>query len=745
LKSSPIIEPTPFPLQELQGTLERLTYHNEENGYTVARLIPLGKTYEVTVVGSLAGVNIGESLNLQGMWTNHPQYGRQFEVRTFTVKYPASIEGIRKYLGSGLIKGVGPATAARIVDRFGLDTLDVIEKQPERLSEVPGIGARRTDQISQAWEAQKHIKDIMVFLQGYEVSTALAVKIYKTYGDSSITVIRSNPYQMARDIYGIGFRTADKIARQMGLALDAPTRIQAGLLYTLGALSNEGHCFATLEQLSKEAARLMEIDQAACEAQVEQLVKQRDLILEEDAVYLPPFYLSERGCASKLRRIQLSASDRLKDFKALNWDWAFAWLDSNNQIQLTEQQKAGIRMALTEKVSVLTGGPGTGKSTITASIIRLLQSRHHSVLLAAPTGRAAKRLNETTGLEAKTIHRLLEYSQNSESQFLRDQKNPLDADLIIVDETSMVDILLMNHLLNAVEYGSHLLLIGDVDQLPSVGPGNVLRDLIGSETIPVTRLDIIFRQAEDSFIIVNAHRINSGDLPLFERNARDFFLFSEPDAKKASDWVVDLVSDRIPNKFGYRSQDIQVLSPMHRGSAGVSELNQRLQQQLNPPDARKLEVEQNQRTFRVGDRVMQMRNDYDRLVFNGDMGHIHAIDVENQVVTVIIDGRPVEYEYNQLDELLHSYAASIHKAQGSEFPVVVIPILTEHYRLLQRNLLYTAVTRARELVVLVGSKRAINLAVRNDHIASRNTRLAQRIRDYKLPDQRPGYHVENMD
>jgi exodeoxyribonuclease V alpha subunit len=737
-------------LQYLEGTLERLTFQNDENGYTVARVIPKGKTYEVTVVGTLSGVNVGELLHLEGIWTSHAQYGRQFEVRSYSVHYPATVEGLRKYLGSGLVRGVGPVTASRIVDYFGLQILDVIETTPHRLREVPGIGEVRAQTISKAWEEQKQIKEIMMFLQGHGVSTSLAVRIYKQYGQESINIVRSNPYQLARDVFGIGFRTADKIAQQMGISLSAPERLQAGLLHTLSTLSDEGHCFATRDQLLNEAVRLLEVSREACEEQLNTLIRQNELFAEDSddkvpgsqAIFLPPFYMAERGVTSRLRRIQLAPRDRLSDFQTVDWQRAFTWLDTQITIQLTEQQKEAVRMALTNKVSVLTGGPGTGKSTITGSIIRLLKARGHTVLLAAPTGRAAKRLSEATGLEAKTIHRLLEFKPGADGPFLRDQKNPLDADLVIIDETSMVDILLMNHLVGAIDQGSHLLLVGDVDQLPSVGPGNVLRDVINSNVVPVTRLETIFRQAEDSFIIVNAHRINQGEMPVISRSARDFFLFNEKDPQKASDWVVDLVSRRIPEKFGFQSQtDIQVLSPMHRGMVGVSDLNLRLQEALNPPGAGKAEFHHGSRVFREGDRVMQIRNDYERLVFNGDMGRILQLDLEEAVALIDFDGRTVQAEFSQLDEVVHAYAVSIHKSQGSEFPVVVIPLLSQHYLMLQRNLLYTAVTRARKLVVLVGSKQAIAMAVRNDRIASRNTKLAKRLQEYTLPKESSKYQV----
>ncbi len=762
------------PLQTLEGTLERLTFQNEENGYTVAKLIPKGKSYEVTVIGTLTGVNPGESVRLRGVWSTHPQYGRQFEVREYTVQLPATVEGIRKYLGSGLIKGIGPVNAGRIVDYFGLKTLDVIETDVNRLREVPGVGAKRTAQIARAWEEQKHIKEIMIFLQSHGVSTGLAVKIYKQYADQALAVVRNDPYRLAKDIYGIGFKTADKIAQKMGFAVDAPERLQAGLRYALGTFSDDGHCFAPRDDLLTTAAELLEVSREACEPQLDALVQVGELVAEsgelritnyelrvanhessseiqnqkskiEQAIYLPPFLYAETAVANKLRQLQASSRDRLAVFRDVEWNKVFDWLEERAAsslappIHLAEQQQAAVRMALMEKVSILTGGPGTGKTTITRSIIQLLRAKRCSVLLCAPTGRAAKRLSEATGLEAKTIHRLLEVKPAEGFRFARDQDNPLDADMVIVDETSMVDILLMNHLLKAVEAGSHLLLVGDVDQLPSVGAGNVLRDLIASGIIPVTRLDTIFRQAEDSYIIVNAHRINRGEMPVCNGPARDFFLFAADDAECAADLVLDIVAQRIPAKFGYDAdRDIQVLSPMHRGAAGVGELNRRLQERLNPPDARKAESMHGARVFRVGDRVMQIRNDYDRQVFNGDMGRVTALDLEEHMLTVNFDGALVGYEFTQLDELVHAYAVSIHKSQGSEFPVVVIPILTQHYMMLQRNLLYTGVTRAAKLVVLVGNQRAIAIAVHNDKIAQRNTRLTERLLAWR-PSSGRGY------
>ncbi|GAP63091.1 exodeoxyribonuclease V alpha subunit [Ardenticatena maritima] len=718
------------PLQELEGTVERITYQNEENGYTVAKIQPKGKRYEITAVGTLSGVQVGESVRLRGFWTTHPEYGRQFEVRSYTVRLPATIEGIRKYLGSGLIKGIGPVMAERIVAHFGKETLNVIEQAPERLLEVPGIGRKRVARIKQAWQEQQRIKEIMLFLQAHGVSTGLAVKIYKQYEDEAIAILRSDPYRLARDIYGIGFKTADAIAQKLGLPPDAPQRIEAGLVYTLSHFADDGHCFATREDLVATASTLLEVPPDVCEWHLDTLLGNETLIADGDAIYLPPFYYAEVGVARKLHLLMQSRHDRLGDFAAADWTRIFAWLDRQSPFPLAPEQQQAVRMAFTQRVSILTGGPGTGKSTVTGAIIRLLQAKGRSVLLAAPTGRAAKRLSEATGLPAQTIHRLLEFKPSAGNLFLRDRENPLDADMIIVDEASMIDILLMNHLLKAIPAGAHLLIIGDIDQLPSVGPGNVLRDLIESEQIPVTRLKTIFRQEADSYIIVNAHRINNGEMPIFARNSRDFFFFNQPEPEPAADLVLDIVARRIPQKFGYNPlTDVQVLSPMHRGAVGVGELNRRLQERLNPARAGVPEYRHGHRTFRIGDRIMQIRNNYEKRVFNGDMGRITQIDLEEQRLIADFDGDPIEYEFHELDQIVHAYAISVHKSQGSEFPVIVMPVLTQHYMMLQRNLLYTGITRAREMVVLVGSKRAIAIAVRNNRVAQRNTRLAHRLRD----------------
>lgn len=717
-------------LQTIEGTVERITFYNEENGYTVARFQPRRKNYLITIVGNLMSVNVGESLRLQGRWTTHAQYGRQFEVEHYTVQMPATIEGIRKYLGSGLIKGVGPVTAERIVDHFGLDTLEIIETDPGRLIEVPGVGRKRVEMIKRAWAEQQSIKEIMLFLQAHDITTGLAVKIYKQYGDAAINVVRNDPYRLARDVYGIGFITADKIARAIGIAHDAPERVAAGVQHVLSSFSDDGHVFARRPQLVQTAAQILEVEPDRVEWAIDQLEVEGEVRVEDEAVYLRPFYYAEVGVANRLRTMLNVVQSRLAFYRTANWERVFQYLNERSQFPLTEKQQAAVRTALTEKVSILTGGPGTGKTFTVRTIIRLLKAKHKSVLLAAPTGRAAKRLSETTGEPAQTLHRLLEFAPHQGFKFLRDRDNPLDADMIIVDEASMIDLLLMNALLKAVDATSHLLLVGDVDQLPPVGAGNVLRDLIDSGVIPTVALDTIFRQAADSFIIVNAHRINRGEVPIFSRSARDFFLFPHEDPEAAADRVLELVAQRIPRKFGYHPlADIQVLSPMYRGAAGVGLLNERLQETLNPPGPDKPETQYGSRVFRLGDKVMQIRNNYDKDVFNGDLGFVTRLNREDQVLTVNFDGRPVDYEFNELDELLHAYAISVHKSQGSEYPAVVIPVLTQHYMMLQRNLLYTAVTRARELVVLVGSRKAIAIAVGNDKVAERNSGLAGRLRE----------------
>ena len=732
----------------LVGTIERITYYNEQNGYTVAQVTPEGRAYTVTVVGNLLEVSSGESLRLHGQWTSHARYGRQFQVERYATVLPATAAGIEKYLGSGLIKGIGPVTARRIVRRFKLDTLRVIEEEPERLREVLGVGKHRASSIQQAWEEQKAIKEVMLFLQSHNVSTSHAVRIYKTYGDASIDVVRADPYRLARDIHGIGFVTADKIARELGLAHDSPQRVQAGISYTLGKMADDGHVYAPQGELIHESTRTLDVPSklvsegiaslsAEQQLQVEPLTYPipgdgpvAEVMREDRAVYLPPFYYGEVGVANRLRSILNVESSRLAFYREAGLDRVFDHLARQDSLTLNRGQQAAVRTALTHKVTVLTGGPGTGKTTAVQTVIRLLEAREFSYALAAPTGRAAKRLAEATGRKAKTIHRLLEFKPQKGFLFQRNEENPLDADVIIIDEASMLDLLLTNHLLKAIHPESHLLLVGDVDQLPSVGAGNVLKDIIASGSTAVVRLEEIFRQAEGSLIVQNAHRINQGEMPLFSKEATDFFLFPGEDAEQAANLVVDLVQNRIPRKFGFDPMDgIQVLTPLHRGAAGVGELNRRLQAALNPPGEGKPEWRHGARAFRCGDRVMQIRNNYDKEVFNGDMGRVTTLDMVDQELRARIDDREIAYGFSELDELVHAYAVSVHKSQGSEYRSVVVPVLTQHYVMLQRNLLYTAVTRAKELVVLVGTRRAIGIAVHNNKITERHTALADRLRE----------------
>ncbi|MCL4393679.1 MAG: ATP-dependent RecD-like DNA helicase [Chloroflexi bacterium] len=712
----------------MRGTIERITYYNDENGYTVARFLPEGRSNVVTVVGSLMGANVGESLLLEGLWLNHPQHGRQFEIKRFSLQLPATVEGIKRYLGSGLIKGIGPVTAERIVDHFRLETLDVIEHSIERLGQVEGVGPKRIEIIARGWQEQMQIKEVMLFLQSRGVSTSLAVKIFKAYGDGALHVVQQEPYRLARDIYGIGFLTADRIAQANGVKPDDPARIQAGVRYVLGKFVDDGQVFAAHGDLVHDSVETLGAPAPLVEEGIASLAKTDELRIEEAAVYLAPFYQAETAVAKRLKQIAASRQSRLADMRDIAWDSAFDWVAAGSRIVLSEQQRLAVRMALTSKVSILTGGPGTGKTTSVRALIQMLRARHHSFRLAAPTGRAAKRLSEATGEPAQTLHRLLEFKPFEGNKFLRDRENPLDADLIIVDEFSMIDLLLMNALLRAVDITGHLLFIGDPDQLPSVGAGTIVNGAIESRVAPVVALDVIFRQSPDSLIIENAHRINRGQMPLFSKTARDFFLFAEKEPAAAALRVVDLVKTRIPRRFGLDSvADIQVLSPMHRGEVGVGELNRVLQAALNPAQERKTEWRHGSRVFRIGDKVLQTRNNYQKEVFNGDLGRVAAIDGEEQRLVVDFEGRRVDYDFGEADELVHAFAMSVHKSQGSEYRAVVLPVLTQHYMLLQRNLLYTAVTRARELVVLVGTTKAIGLAVRNDKVAQRNSRLARRL------------------
>nr|WP_042188571.1 ATP-dependent RecD-like DNA helicase [Kibdelosporangium sp. MJ126-NF4]CEL18326.1 RecD-like DNA helicase YrrC [Kibdelosporangium sp. MJ126-NF4]CTQ97810.1 RecD-like DNA helicase YrrC [Kibdelosporangium sp. MJ126-NF4] len=731
----------PFRGAVLEAVLERITYANEDTGYTVAR-VDTGRGGDlVTVVGALLGAQPGESIRMHGRWGSHPQYGKQFHVEDYTTVLPATVQGIRRYLGSGLIKGIGPRLADRIVEHFGVDALEVIEQQPERLIEVPKLGPKRTKLIAAAWEEQKAIKEVMVFLQGVGVSTSLAVRIYKQYDDKSIDVVRTEPYRLASDVWGIGFRTADTIAKAVGIPHDSPQRIKAGLQFTLSESTGDGHCYLPEQRLIADAVKILQVDTGAVieclaelvdeEGVVRELVPGEDAEVDEVAIYLVPFHRAEISLAGQLTRLLGSEEDRMAAFAGVDWERALAWLHKRTGAQLAPEQEQAVRLALTSKVAVLTGGPGCGKSFTVRSIVELAAAKQARVVLAAPTGRAAKRLSELTGHEASTVHRLLELRPGGDAAY--DKDRPLEADLVVVDEASMVDLLLANKLVKALAPGTHLLLVGDVDQLPSVGAGEVLRDLLSLDTpIPHVRLTHIFRQAQQSGVVTNAHRINAGEHP-HTKGLDDFFLFSVDDVEQTGLLTVDIVASRIPRKFGIDPRrDIQVLVPTHRGPAGAAALNSLLQEALTPSKPNLPERRFGGRVFRVGDKVTQIRNNYDKGangVFNGTMGVVTALDVEEQVLTVRTDeDEEVGYEFSELDELTHAYAVTIHRSQGSEYPCVVVPITTSAWMMLQRNLLYTAVTRAKKLVVLVGSARAIGQAVRTASTGRRYTALDHRLR-----------------
>jgi exodeoxyribonuclease V alpha subunit len=718
---------------EIKGQIERITYYNEENGYTIAKVKVEGRHDLVTVVGNLLSVTPGEVLKLRGQWHNHPKFGEQFKIISYESVVPATVKGIEKYLGSGLIKGIGPVMAKRLVSKFGIETLNIIEADIKKLHEVEGIGDKRIEMILKAWDDQKEIREVMVFLQDKGVSPNYGAKIFKQYGKESIRVVQENPYRLATDIFGVGFITADKIAENIGIVKDSQIRAEAGILYVLHQLSDEGHVYYPYEPLVEECNKILGVEKETIVKAFGKIATEKKIIIEDlnkeeikennKAVYLAKFYVSEVGIAGKLKTLVQFP----KTLRSFDKDRAIEWVQGELKIQLAENQKQAIREAIDRKIMVVTGGPGTGKTTIINSIIRIYKKLGQRVLLAAPTGRAAKRMTEATGHEAKTIHRLLEFSPK-EGGFKRDENNPLDAELIIIDETSMVDTILMYHFLKAVPRHATLILVGDVDQLPSVGAGNVLKDIIDSGFIPTVRLTEIFRQAKESLIIINAHRVNSDEMPMFSYHGdypQDFYFFQTEEPEKALEKIIELCKEKIPKKFGYKPiDDIQILTPMHRGVVGAANLNTELQKCLNPSTD---DLVRGGKVLKLGDKVMQIRNNYDKEVFNGDIGRIIKIDREEQEVVVNYDGRPVPYEYSELDEIVMAYAVSVHKSQGSEYPVVVMPILTQHYMLLQRNLLYTAITRGKKLVILVGTKRAIAIAIRNNKPQKRYTLLRDRL------------------
>lgn len=730
-------------LAVVDGVLERITYANEESGYTVARVdTGRGGGDLLTVVGALLGAQPGESLRMEGRWGSHPQYGKQFTVENYRTVLPATIQGIRRYLGSGLIKGIGPKIAERIVEHFGTDTLDVIEGEPKRLIEVPGLGPKRTKLIGAAWEEQKAIKEVMVFLQGVGVSTSIAVRIYKKYADASISVVKNQPYRLAADVWGIGFLTADRIAQAVGIPHDSPERVKAGLQYALSQSTDQGHCFLPEDRLIADGVKLLQVDTGLVIDCLAELAADPEGVVRESvpdpqggpdpltAVYLVPFHRAELSLVGQVRRLLHAEGDRMPGFQDVDWEKALGWLAGRTGATLAPEQRDAVKLALTRRVAVLTGGPGCGKSFTVRSIVELARAKKAKVVLAAPTGRAAKRLAELTGAEASTVHRLLELKPGGDAAY--DRERPLDADLVVVDEASMLDLLLANKLVKAVAPGAHLLLVGDVDQLPSVGAGEVLRDLLAEDgPVPAVRLTRIFRQAQQSGVVTNAHRINTG-LPPITDGLPDFFLFPEEDTEAAGVLAVDVAARRIPARFGLDPRrDVQVLAPMHRGPAGAGNLNGLLQQAMTPARPDLPEKRFGGRVFRVGDKVTQIRNNYEKGangVFNGTVGVVTGLDVDEQRLTVRTEeDEEIVYEFGELDELAHAYAVTIHRSQGSEYPAVVIPVTTGAWMMLQRNLLYTAVTRAKKLVVLVGSRKALGQAVRTVSAGRRYTAVAARL------------------
>lgn len=725
---------------KIRCVVEHITYQNAENGYSIMKVNVKGYKDLVTIVGSLLDVPVGSVLLCDGDWKVDKKYGSQFVVQSYEEVMPATIYGIEKYLGSGLVKGIGPKFAKLIVGKFGLETIDVIEGDIERLYEVAGIGKVRVEKIRESWEKQKDIKNVMLFLQGYGVSTAYAAKIYRQYGKESIDKVKGNPYRLADDIWGIGFKTADGIANKMGYEKNDLRRCCSGLLYTLNQLSNEGHVYAEEEQLVKAAVTLLEADEDNIRQAMADMIQDEKLVMEQEAIYLPPFYHSECGSAKRLLTL-LGASDNGKhpkfDLKAI---------EKETGIEYDEVQIAAIRQAVDSKVMVLTGGPGTGKTTTTQGIIAALKTAGLQILLAAPTGRAAKRMSEATGMEAKTIHRLLEF--NPADGYKRNDENPLEGDALIVDECSMIDIILMNNLMKAIPLGMRLVFVGDIDQLPSVGAGNVLRDIIDSQKIPVIRLTRIFRQAQSSRIVMSAHAINRGAFPdLSNGKDTDFFFIKNDDAEHVATNIVELVKNRLPKAYNLPTSKIQVLTPMQRGVVGASNLNMVLQEAINP---NKTGLNRGGYSFRKGDRVMQIRNNYDKNVFNGDLGYIQDVDMEERTLMVNFDGTLIEYEVSELDELSLAYANTIHKSQGSEYPIVVMPVLMNHYVMLQRNLIYTGITRAKKICVLIGSTKALAYAIHNMTVLKRNTKLKERLnpllavaKDSKvIPLEKPNYQIE---
>lgn len=719
----------------LTGAIERVTYHNEENGYCVLRVKPKGVSRLLTVVGNCPAPHAGEEIAARGEWHEDENYGAQFRAEEITSSEPETLAGIERYLGSGLVEGIGPVYAKKLVAKFGAEVFDVIDHRSKRLEEVDGIGAKRRKEIKESWSKQKGVRQIMVFLHQHGISTARAVRIYKTYGEDSITKLNADPYRLARDLHGVGFKTADTIATKLGVAPDAERRIAAGIEHTLDSATSSGHCALPEAELVESAAELLGVEADVAAPALEGLIAagraERDQCDGETLIFPPRLLRAEELVAGRVKALAAKPAEH----PAIDVDKALAWAEKKIGYALAEGQSRAVELALTQRVLVITGGPGVGKTTILNSVLMILGAKKVEAVLCAPTGRAAKRLAESTGLEAKTIHRLLD-SQGGAAGFARDAESPLKGDLFVVDEASMIDLPLMAAFLGALPEGAHLLLVGDIDQLPSVGPGSVLSDLIESGAVPVARLSEIFRQAAESQIIRAAHDINRGDLPVeISGEAKadpdaDFFFIERDDPEAAASTIVDLIRTRLPDKYGFDpTSDIQVLTPMHRGSLGTAALNARLQDALNPANETTFEIERFGARYRSGDKVIQLRNDYDKGVFNGDIGQVVEVGTDPGRVEVRFDGgRLANYEPGELDELAPAYAITVHKSQGSEFPCVVIPVATQQFVLLQRNLLYTAVSRGRKLVVLVGQRKAAAMAVGNDDSRSRYRGLLGRLR-----------------
>ncbi len=732
-------------METLTGTIERITYYNEENGYTVLKMMPEKKLVNnnaaardgtIAVVGSMPELAPGESVEFSGTWFNDPKWGMQFRAEQVRPVPPSTTEGLINYLSSGIVPGIGPITAERIVKHFGLKTLLILDTDPQRIDEVPGLKTSLGQALIKAWAENQSVRQTMIYLQGYGISSRMAVRIHNEYGDHTVKKVQENPYNLADEVFGIGFIKADVIAQKMGVDFDDPKRIRAGLLFALNKIAQDGNTYAPRQLLLDTASELLKVDNptrvaAAVDAQVVAGELMSDTAVDQhgnevQAIYLPVYYYSEIGAAERLNHMVVSPSSMAMVWKKKKWGEFLPELAKKNNVSLTEQQQGAVKAALTSKISVLTGGPGTGKTTTLQMVINALLAEKRSFRLASPTGRAAKRLSEATGQVASTIHRMLGFMPDG--GFELDEDDPLESDMVIVDESSMLDLVLFYNLLKAIRPHTHLMLVGDVDQLPSVGAGNVLRDVIDSGIAHVTRLETIFRQSEDSLIVFNAHKVNHGEMPELNNKSSDFFFFREEDPERAAELVVDIVQNRLPAKFDVDPlKDVQVIAPMYRGPIGVNALNDALQMALNG-NSRTAEKKLAGRLFRAGDKVMQIRNNYEKEVFNGDIGVISGIDMDDNRLEVIIDGRYIDYDFTEAEELTLAYCISTHRSQGGEYPIVVIPLLTQHYMMLQRNLIYTAITRAKQTVVLVGTHKALHIAVGNNKVSERYSGLLGRLK-----------------